>query len=263
MREGSVLISGPGIKDPVPVVGGQRFKAGEDLERDLEKKNDGHLFLIEDARTPESGGEAAAPAAAENLPAAAADTDVAQPAVEAAPAGREERTSPAPRSRKAVTAAPTKIARVDAEWRTLAARAQYKEALDAAIQDGWRNNCNRLGAEDVVLLGDVARLAGDLERAEDAYRIARRRFPSADRPVFALGRMAFERRHDYAAAASWFDSYVQLFPQGPLVREAAGRLLEARLKAGDDSAARVAAASYLRAYPTGPHAALARRTVGP
>ena len=80
--------------------------------------------------------------------------------------------------------------------------------------------------------------------------------------MFSLGRMAFENRHDYAAAAGWFESYVQLFPHGPLVREAAGRLLEARLKTGNGAQARQAAASYLRTFPNGPHAALARRTVG-
>jgi hypothetical protein len=128
---------------------------------------------------------------------------------------------------------------------------------------GWRAECARLGADDLVLLGDVARLAGDLNRAEEAYRAARRRFPAADRPTFALGLIAFEGHHDYAAAGDWFASYLRLYPRGPLAREAAGRLIESRLRAGDDGEARQAAASYLRAFPEGPHAALARRTVAP
>jgi TolA-binding protein len=128
---------------------------------------------------------------------------------------------------------------------------------------GWRAECARLGADDLLLLGDVARFAGDLDRADEAYRIARRRFPEADRPTFALGLIAFEGRHDYPAAAGWFASYLRSFPHGPLAREAAGRLLESRLKAGDLSGAREAAQSYLRAFPDGTHAALAKRTVGP
>ena len=66
--------------------------------------------------------------------------------------------------------------------------------------EGWRAECARLGADDLVLLGDVARLAGDLDRAEEAYRLARRRFPDADRPIYALGLIAFEGRHNYKLA---------------------------------------------------------------
>ncbi|HVY37924.1 MAG TPA: tetratricopeptide repeat protein, partial [Polyangia bacterium] len=149
------------------------------------------------------------------------------------------------------------------DWRVAAAHANYSEALAAAVQAGWRNECARLGADDVVLLGDVARLAGDLPRAEEAYRAARRRFPSADRPVFAMGLIAFEGRHDYRAASDWFAGYLRAFPRGPLAREAAGRLIESRLKAGDDAEARAAAAAYLREFPGGPHTALAKRTVHP
>jgi hypothetical protein len=115
----------------------------------------------------------------------------------------------------------------------------------------------------VLRLGDIARLAGDLPRAEEAYKTASRRFPTADRPIFALGLMAFDGRHDYATAARLFDAYVRQFPRGSFVREATGRLLEARLKTGEMSLARETAASYLRSYPDGPHAALARRTVAP
>ena len=152
---------------------------------------------------------------------------------------------------------------INADWRVQAARAEYREALAAAVLEGWRAECARLGADDLVLLGDVARLAGDLDRAEEAYRSARRRFPDADRPIYALGLIAFEGRHNYKLAGDLFASYLRSFPRGPLAREAAGRLIESRLKAGDDAEARRAAAAYLHDFPGGPHAALARRTVGP
>ncbi|HVV50059.1 MAG TPA: tetratricopeptide repeat protein, partial [Polyangia bacterium] len=137
------------------------------------------------------------------------------------------------------------------------------EALAAAVLEGWRAECSRLGSDDLVLLGDVARLAGDLDRAEEAYRSARRRFPQADRPIFSLGLIAFEGRHNYRLAGDLFATYLRAFPRGPLAREAAGRLIESRLKAGDDAQARQAAAAYLHDFPGGPHAALAKRTVGP
>ena len=43
-------------------------------------------------------------------------------------------------------------------------------------------SCLRLPAEDVLKLGETARLAGDAKRAEYAYQAANRRFPSTRRP---------------------------------------------------------------------------------
>lgn len=245
MHEGSVLVTGPGIKEPIRVVTGQRLRAsasGADLG-------------LESAPLP--APEEATP------PAPAPPPTVRAPALAPPPA-----EIPAPIER----AAAPRLRRVEAiathtppapDWRVEASRAQYREALAAAVLEGWRAECARLGPEDLVLLGDVARLAGDLDRAEEAYRSARRRFPEADRPTFALGLIAFEGRHDYKMAGDLFASYLRSFPRGPLAREAAGRLIESRIKAGDDVEARQAAASYLHDFPGGPHAALARRTVGP
>jgi outer membrane protein assembly factor BamD (BamD/ComL family) len=148
-------------------------------------------------------------------------------------------------------------------WRALARHAQYRDALALAIAEGFDNDCNQLRSDDLVLLGDVARLGGDLKRADQAYRAALRRFPDLDRPAFAMGVMAFEARHDYRDAASWLSRYLRDHPTGPLATEAAGRLLEAWDLAGETSRAREAARNYLRDHPTGPHRALARRLAGP
>jgi hypothetical protein len=245
MHEGSVLVTGPGITEPVRVVTGQRLRAsasGADLG--LERAP---LPAPEVQVTPSSP-----PTPAVHEPALAPPPAEITPPVEHAAAPRPRRveavathTPPAP------------------DWRVEASRAQYREALAAAVLEGWRAECARLGPEDLVLLGDVARLAGDLDRAEEAYRSARRRFPEADRPTFALGLIAFEGRHNYKLAGDLFASYLRSFPRGPLAREAAGRLIESRIKVGDDAEARQAASSYLHDFPGGPHAALARRTVGP
>jgi hypothetical protein len=47
-----------------------------------------------------------------------------------------------------------------------------------------------------------------------------------------------------------------------LAREAAGLLLESRIKAGDNAGARAAAESYLSKFPNGPHAKMAHDTAG-
>jgi hypothetical protein len=251
MHEGSVLVSGPGLKEPVRVVTGQRLRAsasGADLG-------------LENAPAPSAEVE---PPPAAPLPSATAshgsEPALAPPPSETAPP--TERAS-APRARRVEALAAHAGTPINGDWRVQAARAEYHEALAAAVLEGWRAECARLGADDLVLLGDVARLAGDLDRAEEAYRSARRRFPDADRPIYALGLIAFEGRHNYKMAGDLFGSYLRSFPHGPLAREAAGRLIESRLKAGDDMEARRAATSYLHDFPGGPHAALARRTVGP
>jgi hypothetical protein len=243
MHEGSVLVTGPGITEPVRVVTGQRLRAsasGADLG-------------LESAPLPPSEVEVAPP------PAPAAREPALAPPPAENPPPVERAAAPRPRRVEGI-ATHTPPA---ADWRVEASRAQYREALAAAVLEGWRAECARLGPEDLVLLGDVARLAGDLDRAEEAYRSARRRFPDADRPTFALGLIAFEGRHNYKMAGDLFASYLRSFPRGPLAREAAGRLIESRIKAGDDTEARQAAATYLHDFPGGPHAALARRTVGP
>ena len=76
--------------------------------------------------------------------------------------------------------------------------------------------------------------------------------------TYGLGRIAFDQRHDFAAAGNWFESYVKSFPQAPLRREAAGLMLESRLKAGDNARARDAADRYLDLFEDGPLAPKAR-----
>ena len=159
----------------------------------------------------------------------------------------------APRAAAARTA-PRPVA---TNWRALASRARYHEALASAIAGDFGAACRQLSAADLMLLGDVARLDGDAPRAEQAYRSALSRFRGFDRPSFALGVVSFEVRHDYRAAAAWFAGYLREHPTGPLATEAAGRLLESLHRAGETARARTAAAAYLRDHPSGPHAALA------
>ena len=52
-------------------------------------------------------------------------------------------------------------------------------------------------------------------------------------------------------------------PNGPLARETAGRLMEARENGGQHLAARAAAQRYLQRYPSGPDASLAIRILQP
>ena len=199
-------------------------------------------------------------AAAPSAPVASAPVPSSAPSLAPAPS-----PAAAPASRHAPTAQPLPGAPVPmaTTWRALARRAQYHQALTLALAEGFDRDCDQLRGDDLVLLGDVARLGGDIRHADQAYRAALRRFPDLDRPAFALGVMAFESRHDYRDAASWLSRYLHDHPNGPLATEAAGRLLEAWDLAGDTTRAREAARNYLRDHPTGPHKTLARRLAGP
>jgi hypothetical protein len=260
MREGSVEVMGPGMKAPARVVGGQRLRAN-DVTAD---QADAPEVVVEDATV---AAKAPAPAAEEQ---AAPVAEAAQPEPEPAVEEPEAPKAAAPRreidrkpSRARHAAAPTMVASNDGGWRALYARAQFREALAAAEREGFEENCARLGVEDVVRLGELARLAHDFNRAEFAYRAVIRRFKSPpETVVINMGRIEYDQHNNPAAAARWFDAYVQRFPHGTFLQEAAGLLLESRLKAGDNAGARDAAASYLQLFPNGPRAKQAHGIVG-
>jgi transmembrane sensor len=257
MREGSVDVSGlAGGTGHQSVRAGERLRAGARTRTvDRGEVSDGAGAPVEAAVRaatvpPALTAPPVTPAPRDPPPARAAPTASPAPA----PVTNAS-SSPAARGvRVAVLSAP------DDSWRQLASEARYREALRAAERVGFEAACRRLGSNDLALLGDVARLAGDPQRAERAYLAAHARFPNFDRPVFALGLTAFEQRKDFGRAAQWFELYLHQYPSGPLEREAAGRALESWRRAGDGQRARRAAGDYLSRYPTGPHAALARQT---
>jgi TolA-binding protein len=148
-----------------------------------------------------------------------------------------------------------------ARFRELADQGKYAEALAVANAAGFDSQCQHANAEELALIGDTARLAGDGGKAGRAFSILRRRFPGTARAAeaaFALGRLEFDGASSYGKAAEWFKTYLREQPNGRLAREARGRLMEALHRAGDERAARDAAVQYLRDFPSGPHAALAK-----
>jgi hypothetical protein len=144
-------------------------------------------------------------------------------------------------------------------WRPRAGAQDYRAALDAALSFGFERELRRSSPADLLLLGDVARLAGDPARAVQAYEAARRKHPTVDRSAFAIGLVEFDHRHRYRAAADWFATYLSEQPEGPLAEEAQGRLMEAWQRAGEISKARAVGEAYLSRHPRGQYADLARR----
>jgi tetratricopeptide (TPR) repeat protein len=244
LQAGSVLVSGPGIHGERPLRAGERLLVG---------RVGGALTEL-----------ASEPPPPRSLPASSvAETEQAAPAParSTTPTHSAEQRGASAARQAAAPRAP--LARSD-DFRALASTSRYPEALAAAERAGFTHLCQTLALSDLLLLADVARLAGAPGLARLAYRSARERFAGRDdgQAAFFLGRLAFDRDGDYAEAARLFERSLAEGPGGPLAREAAGRLLEARIRLGDEAGARRAAREYLERFPSGPYAAVARRWAG-
>jgi hypothetical protein len=77
--------------------------------------------------------------------------------------------------------------------------------------------------------------------------------------VFGLGVLALDVQERPAVAVGRFEEYLDLWPSGPLAREARGRLMEALVSDARPGEARRVATQYSTLYPGGPHARFARQ----
>src|SRR6185436_19152281 len=107
------------------------------------------------------------------------------------------------RSRGALGHAPARAP----DFHELALAGKYKEALVAVDRLGFDRLCQTASSRDLMLLADIARLAGDSDRARRAYQQVGERFSGADagQAAFFLGRLAFDQDADYLAAARYFE----------------------------------------------------------
>ena len=144
-------------------------------------------------------------------------------------------------------------------WKTLLDEGDYRALLTELRPDEVEQALWQADATQLIDLGAEARELGDT-RAGSIYTVVRSRFPGTEAAAdaaFLLGRMQFHSGA-YRTSATWFETYLRERPDGRLAREAAGRLVESYHRSGDRDEAREAAEQYLRRYPDGPHAALAR-----
>lgn len=171
----------------------------------------------------------------------------------------EEREAAPPTGAVPIATAPPSIS-----WRQLVKAGHYEEALANAKRAGFSRICKTATAAELLDLGDAARLAGDTGAAEQALTALHSRFPHTPQSALAsfnLGRLAFDQRRNFDAASTHFSRYIAEEPTGALVGDAWGRLLEARSKSRDPTAAANDARTYLARFSNGPYSGLARRLI--
>ena len=185
------------------------------------------------------------------LPPKTAELVADEPAASEAPVVAEADPPPTPSEESAPVSEPA--------WKELTEKSEYEKVLSSLSPKQFEELVWQGDASDLVQLAAAARRTKDA-RAGYIYTVVRSRFSGTDNAAnaaFMLGRMQFHAGAPQAAAV-WLETYLRERPDGRFAREAAGRLVEAYVRAEDTARAEAAAQRYLARHPAGPHAALAR-----
>ena len=155
-----------------------------------------------------------------------------------------------------VAAAPARdpVAADGGAWRELARGGHHREAFAALGAQGLLRETKRLGVADLLVLADVARLSGHAAEAVVPLERILREFPGdpqAPLAALALGRLELDTLDRPAKAATALNRALSLGVPRSLREDVRTRLVEAYARAGNRTAARAAAAAYLREYPDG------------
>jgi hypothetical protein len=152
----------------------------------------------------------------------------------------------------------------DPSLASLASAGKYREALELAEKQGFERVIGELGENDLLLLANSARYAGDPARARQALLKIRERFPgrpAADLAALYLARIAEQMEKRPQEAVRWLRTFLAESPTGDLAQSARASLLSILSAQGDTAGARAVATDYLRYHPEGPLAEQARSLV--
>lgn len=244
LKEGSVEIEGYAGSGAVSVRAGQRF-IGDAKRRTM---------LVTDVEPPPEAGEPRP-----------------SPEAEARPSSADEASSEAPPElpdRPALVPSPSAIppaagSRPKLGWSKLVSEGEFQRVVDQAAARGLPACLAGCAAEDLSALADAARYVGRGDLAEKALLALRARHAGThgSRAAFLLGRV-HENRGDADGAKRWYETSLREGPSGAFAAEAlAGKMRAVKLVDGP-AAARATAREYLRLYPKGVHATMARQLSG-
>jgi hypothetical protein len=146
-------------------------------------------------------------------------------------------------------------------WPDAVAAGNYAAVLREAERRGINSVLADAPLADLVALADAARLSGRTEVGKRALSAERSRFArtsAAKDAAFFLGRIADDQERAWASALNWYETYLSEAPHGHFATEAFGRKMVAVSRHSGRAAARPIAVEYLKRFPGGPHAAVAR-----
>ena len=256
-EEGQVTVTGGSLETPKTV------SAGESLAPTGSPKKSPAV-----GETPETAdrppiADSTAPIADSTAPIADSSAPIADSSAPIADSSAPIAESAAPTAESSVPPNAPHLAKVtrDGGWQELIAAGRLRDGLRAAERADFDQVCQTATAKELLALAEAGRFFGPSKRAVAALGALRRRFPGlpdAGTAAFTLGRIALEKEGAYSQAANWFEIYLREQPNGPLMGDAFGRLMEARRRSGDSAGARTSAEQYLRRFPAGPYAAEAR-----
>lgn len=151
---------------------------------------------------------------------------------------------------------------VDPSWISFFDDADYAGAWQLLSErpSGIIGEAKQADQKTLLDLADVARFTKHRDDARAILELLRERFPGSDEAgeaAFTLGRLAADSGSQ-AKAASYFELYLTERPNGPLVGDALGRLMDCYTALDQSADAQSTAESYLARFPNGPHAGKAR-----
>jgi TolA-binding protein len=145
-------------------------------------------------------------------------------------------------------------AAVQPEWQRLAQQGEYMAARQAVERiGGFDSVIVNAGADQLMILVDIARATGQRGRAMQALRRVVEQFPSdpnAPLAAWTLGTL-LERAGDRAGAAKAYAAYRALSPKGDFAEDALARQVEAAVQAGNLESAKKLAEQYEKDFPKG------------
>ena len=146
-----------------------------------------------------------------------------------------------------------------ASWSERMAYGDLQSIVDDAVEHGVEATVAERTSEELAVLEAAARYQKRPDIARRALLAQRSRFagtPRAKEAAFLLGRMA--ESADGAASLGWYERYLAEAPDGAFAAEAMGRDMIVTNRIFGVDRARPLAERYVKRWPTGAHAQLAR-----
>lgn len=242
MRSGVVSVEGPGISHPVEIRGAQRFVHRAGLGLDPAAKSG----------SEPSRGTDGVQAPASSAAMGSVSGSLGQAPVQIAAPGPIVPSVGAPAS----AAAPN--------WETKVRRGEYGDVIRDAESRGIARVLQTANSAELLALANAARFSGRVDLGRDAYKAIRQRYagsPQSASAAFLLGRLM--EPSSVAEAKRWYERYEQEAPSGALAAEAMGRKMVLAQSLGNRTEVQRFAEDYLKRFPDGPYAGVARKIVAP